>query len=249
MFRRSEVLPISTVRVLLLLAIFAVQAHAYRPFLSTDAGVTKSGDAEFEIGYFGISLAKDDITFLIPTAVINFGFLDRFEIVGQFNLEKPIHEGFQINDAALSLKGVLKDGFLQEKEGISVAFEADLLFPSTLPDRSRFGAQGTGIISAKIDPMIFHFNLGGGIENSRSNFFILWGVISEFPIDANWRLVNEFVGRHIIDGINDVSALLGCIWQTPWKALTLDTGVRRGLTPDSADWQFQLGFTIGFHVL
>lgn len=232
-------------RVLLFLVIFAVQAHGYRPFLSTDAGVAKSGEVEFEIGYFGVSLAKDDLTFLVPTVVINFGFLDRFEIVGQFNVEKPIHEGFQIDDAALSLKGVLKDGFLQGKEGVSIAFEADLLFPSTFPDRSRFGVEGTGILSAKIDPMIFHFNLGGGIENSKSNFFILWDLITELPVNENWRFVNEFVGQHVINGINDISTLLGCIWQTPWPALTLDTGVRRGLTADALDWQFQLGFTLG----
>jgi hypothetical protein len=40
--------------------------------------------------------------------------------------------GTEITDSGVSVKGVLKEGVLQDKEGVSIAVEAGLLLPSTM---------------------------------------------------------------------------------------------------------------------
>ena len=46
-------------------------------------------------------------------------------------------------DPALSVKGILREGVLQEKSGVSVATEVGLLLPSTEKDQRHFGFEAT----------------------------------------------------------------------------------------------------------
>ena len=49
--------------------------------------------------------------------VLNYGFAKNWEAVGEFRVESSPE--FEITDPGLFLKGVLKEGVLQEKEGVS----------------------------------------------------------------------------------------------------------------------------------
>ena len=54
--------------------------------------------------------------------VLNYGFAKNWEAVGEFRVESSPE--FEITDPGLFLKGVLREGVLQEKEGLSFAIEA-----------------------------------------------------------------------------------------------------------------------------
>ena len=96
-------------------------AWAYRPFVSTDAAVADPKEVEIELGYFQFARTRDEDLFTTPTAVLNYGLVDRLEIVGEFAVEEGRHAGLQLVDPAVFLKAVLREGVLQEKSGLSVA--------------------------------------------------------------------------------------------------------------------------------
>ncbi len=52
---------------------WCASAHAYRPFVSTDAAVAEPKAVEIELGYFTLRREATDNTFLIPNVVLNYG--------------------------------------------------------------------------------------------------------------------------------------------------------------------------------
>src|SRR5439155_13962222 len=113
-------------------------AWGYRPFVSTDAAVADVKEMEIEIGYFNLERDRGNNTFIIPKAVLNYGLIHNLELVGEFAVEEPRHGSARLADPALSLKAILKEGFLQEKSGVSFAVEAGPLLPSTTKEENRF---------------------------------------------------------------------------------------------------------------
>jgi len=175
--------------------------------------------------------------------VLNYGFAKRLELVGEFRLE--VSPEVEITDPGLSLKGVLKEGVLQEKPGLSIAVEAGPLLPSTLPHEHGVGFEAIGIVSGKLAAVTLHVNGGGGLDRDRQVFGI-WGVIGELPLHSKLRLVGEVNGETTQGERPNNSALLGVIWQPTSKNLFLDAGVRRGVSDAAPDWQFTIGLTFGF---
>ena len=94
-------------------------AWAYRPFVSTDAAVADPREVEIELGYFNLERTRGKNTIATPGMVVNYGVATRLELVGEFRLE--VSPEVEIIDPALSLKGVVKEGVLQDKPGLSVA--------------------------------------------------------------------------------------------------------------------------------
>jgi len=236
----------SGVALLCLLALLERDVWAYRPFVSTDAGVTDFQEAEIELGYFNFERSQGQDTFIVPSMVLNYGIVHCLEAIAQFNVEIPKNENARLSDLALSLKGILKEGILQEKEGASLAIEAGLLLPSTVQGEKRFGFEGVGILSGRLFPFTLHINLGGGVDQANTNPFLIWGVIGELPITLKLRFVGEVNGENHEKEPMDSSSLLGFIWQSPWPNLFLDAGIRRGISKASPDWQFTAGLTVGF---
>jgi hypothetical protein len=226
--------------------IVASPVSAYRPFVSTDADVAQLHQVEIEMGYFNFARQNNQTTWTTPLTVLNYGFREGFEAVGQFELDKTSGMSTQVADPELSVKAVAKKGILQDKPGGSLAFETVLLLPSTYTGQDHFGFQETGIWSQGVGPMIFHFNLGPGIDRVGAAGFIAWGVIAELPLTNKLRLVGEINGQaeQMHDG--DSSGLTGLIWESPLKDLFLDAGYRRGLSQAEADWQWTTGFSYGF---
>ena len=224
-------------------------ALGYRPFVSTDAAVADPKEIEIELGYFTLQRTHDENTFIIPRAVINYGVFKNSELVAEFAIQRAPDAELDLIDPAISLKAVLKEGVLQDKEGFGFAVEASVLLPSTEKGERRFGFEGIGILTDKLGPFTFHINGGVGIERSTGDLVGIWGVIGELPLAKGVRLVGEINGEKPRREDQRDSVLLGVIWQ-PWseKNLWLDAGVRRGLTSAAPDWQVTLGVTFSFAV-
>jgi hypothetical protein len=225
---------------------FHNSAWGYRPFVSTDAAVADVKEVEVEFGYFNLERAKGKNNFIISTVVVNYGFMPRVEVVGEFAVEEPAHVRTRIKDAGLSLKAIVKEGVLQEKSGPSLAIEAGPLFPSTVGDEKKFGFRGLGILSDRLASLTYHLNLGGGVERENNNAFFDWGMIFEFPITNQLRLVAEVNGESVHRTPADTSGLFGFIWEAPFHNTFVDAGIRKGISRGASDWLFTTGLTFGF---
>src|SRR5215470_4726525 len=224
----------------------ASRIWAYRPFIATDAAVADPKEIEIELGYFVLERDRGKNTFITPRTVLNYGLIQNLELVGEFGVEKPPHGSVRLTDAALSLKAILKEGVLQEKPGVSFAVEAGPLLPSTGGEKEKVGFEGVGIISGDLSPVMLHLNLGGGIDRMENNPFVIWGVIAELPIVPKFRIVGEIDGENTKGKSTDASALLGFIWNPPVSNLSIDAGIRRGITRAAPAWMFTTGLTFGF---
>ena len=224
------------------LLLIPASAWAYRPFVSTDAAVADPKEIEIELGYFNLERTRRENTIATPSMVLNYGFAKNLELVGEFRLE--VSPEVEISDPGLSLKGVVREGVLQDKPGLSVAVEAGPLLPSTRPREHRVGFEAIGIVSGRLAPVTVHVNGGGGLDRGGHPFGI-WGVIGELPLHSKLRLVGEVNGETTDGERPNNSALLGLIWQAS-KNLSLDAGVRHGISQAAPDWQFTLGLTFGF---
>ncbi len=223
------------------------RAWAYRPFISTDAAVADPKEIEIELGYFTLEREKRENTFLIPRVVLNYGLFKNWEAVAEFAVRRAPDADVDIIDPAIFVKGVLKEGVLQDKEGVGFAVEVGPLLPSTAKGERRFGFEGIGILTDKLGPFMFHLNGGVGVQRSNADVVGIWGLICELPVAKGVRIVGEVNGEKPRREDQHHSALLGLIWQ-PWssKNVWFDAGVRRGFTSGVPDWQFTAGLTFGF---
>jgi len=219
---------------------------AYRPFIATDAAVADPHEVEIELGYFTLERAKRETAFTIPRVVLNYGFLENWEAVGEFAVLRSPDGDLNLIDPALSVKGVLREGVLQDKSGVSIATEVGLLLPSTDNDQRHVGFEATGIASAKLGPFTVHVNAGLGVSRSTGDLTGIWGVIGELPIWNGMRLVGEVDGEKPRHERQADSGLIGMIWR-PWpsKNVAFDAGVRRTFTGAPA-WQVTMGVTFAF---
>jgi hypothetical protein len=209
--------------------------------VSTDAAVADPKEVEIELEYFNLERAGKNNTIATPGMVFNYGVAKRLELVGEFRVE--VSPDVEITDPALSLKGVVKEGVLQDKPGLSVAVEAGLLLPSTVSRERGVGFEAIGIVSGKLAPVTVHVNGGGGLDRD-GHVFGIWGVIGELPLHAKLRVVGEVNGEVTTQSERpNNSALLGLILQPTSKNLFLDAGVRRGISDVAPDWQFTIGLT------
>ena len=221
-------------------------AWGYRPFISTDAAVADPQELEIEFGYFTLKRKEQKNTTVTPHVVLNYGLAQNWEVVGEVAVEKSPDESAQLVDLGLSLKAVLKEGILQNKDGISLAIEAGPLLPSTVAGEPRFGFVGIGILSGKLFPLLYHVNFGAGVNRTKTNPFAVWGVIVELPVLQNFRLVGEVSGENIREELPDESVLLGFIWKLPSTPILIDSGIRKSLSRGAPDWQFTTGLTWSF---
>jgi hypothetical protein len=220
---------------------------AYRPFISTDAAVADPHEVEIELGYFTLEREKGENAFIIPRVVLNYGLFKSWEAVAEFAVRRAPDADVNVIDPAIFLKGILKEGVLQDKDGVSFAVEVGPLLPSTEKGERNFGFEGTGILTDKLGPFMVHLNGGLGVERSTGDVVGIWGVIAELPVAKGLRLVGEANGEKPRRADQRNSGLLGVIWQ-PWSAKNLwfDAGARRGFTSGVPDWQFTFGVTFGF---
>jgi len=238
----------------LLVACAAMPAFAYRPFVSTDASVTETGDVAVEFGAIGFRSDGGQKSLVAPAVIGNFGVAHDVELVGEFKLvndrSHAEEDRTRFEDTAVSLKWVAHEGVLQGRGTTpSLALELSLLVP-TLRGQHSPGGEVVGIMSDTAFGWTYHLNGGVLVEPSETSVAPVWGVIVEHALTASVRAVAEVNGESATGAGPDDSALLGAIWEVkapaPLHELAFDIGLRHGITHDAAEWGGTAGFTIGF---
>jgi hypothetical protein len=225
-------------------------AGAYRPFDSTDAAVADRGDLEIEFGPVGYLVEGSSKTLLAPSLILNWGFADRVELVLEgrnfVQLGSEVEEPrSRVEDIALSLKSVLREGSLQEKGGVSVASELSALLPAT-GGGSGAGAEVALIVSQRWTDLTVHVN-GAAMWARAHEPGALGGVILEGHDAWAVRPVAEVLVEGERGSPTTVSGLLGAIWRAR-ERLSFDAGVRLARAGGVDTTELRLGLTWGFKV-
>ena len=220
-------------------------AFAYRPFDSTDAAVAEKGDLELELGPLGF-LKTDAGRFLVaPSAIFNLGIARDWELVLQgrhFILLDGMagDSRFRLIDTGLFLKGVLREGSLQEVHGPSVAIEVGPLLP-TINGEPGIGATATLIVSQHWKPVTLHVN--GEVTLTRAgNLDLFGGAILEGPREWAVRPVVEAFVEREFGAAFVLSGLVGAIWQLK-EGLSLDIALRAARVDTNTALEVRAGLT------
>jgi hypothetical protein len=199
---------------------------AYRPFEGTDAAVADLGELEIELGPAEPLRDARQRLLTAPEIVFNLGVAKDWEVVLQgqaVTLFSPGPTQTSLLGNALFLKGVLRDGVLQDKSGPSVAVELGPLLPG-INGEPGTGASWTGIASYRWGWLTAHFNAAAALTRSRHADGFL-GTIVEGPWDWPVRPVAEVFYEREWGVARTVSGLVGAIWQVSDK-LAVDIALR-----------------------
>ena len=221
-------------------------AYAFRPFNSTDAAVADRGQVEIECGPFGYVVDADGRFLVVPSAILNVGVAEGWELVIEgrnFLRVSPIgtDRTDTVRETALSVKHVLREGSLQERNGPSIAFESGLLLPGIGTDPG-VGASFAGIVSQRWSAMTVHVN-GELLITRDHSLGGFGGAIVEGPSKWLIRPVAEVTLEQ--DAGRTTSILVGAIWQVR-QHLSLDAGWRVARSEGPAVREFRAGFTWAF---
>jgi hypothetical protein len=219
-------------------------ASAYRPFDGTDAAVADKGKLEIEMQPAGVLRDASGTILIAPVTRFNYGFIENWEAVLEGQIETPLSSSgpSSLKAAGAFLKGVLRDGSLQNKAGPSVATEFGVLLPDSVGD-SRFGASLAGIVSQRWDWGSIHLN--GVAELTREHHADLFaGVIIEGPSKWTVRPVAEVFYEREFGKAETVSGLVGLIWQVH-DDLSFDLGLRHAVTSGHQVNEVRAGVTFG----
>jgi len=232
----------------LLVAMLATPALAYRPFDSTDADVAGPGEFELELGPIGRLSEGGDKFRVAPAVVANLGLPWRSELVLEGQREVALDPApgapqSSIVDTGVFVKTVLREGVLQDAPGASVAAEYGLLLPE-VHGESGTGASVAGIVSQRWDAATLHLNAALAWNRDHEPDLFL-GAILEGPYSWPVRPVAEVFGEQASGSPRTTSALLGAIWRTH-DDLTFDVGLRFAHAGDEIIREVRLGLTWTF---
>ena len=221
-------------------------ALAYRPFDGTDAAVAEPGVLEIELGPSQYLERGPDRTLVAPALVLNYGITDRWEAVLQGNLGLGLNPDAATSGLfgnALLLKGVLREGSLQDKPGPSVATEFGFLLPG-IGDEPGTGASAAVIVSQRCPWLTAHFNAQVALTREQ-HADLAFSTIVEGPHDWKIRPVAEFFYERDFGGSETGSVLVGAIWQVR-DNVAFDVGLRGGRIDDQPLKEVRAGVTFGF---
>jgi hypothetical protein len=215
-------------------------ALAYRPFDSTDPAVAGVGEFEVELSPLSYRHGEQERTWIVPQLRLNYGFAKDWEVVLEGQGEQTKGTRGRLIENALSVKTVVKEGSLQDKQGASAAIETGLLLPG-VNDENGLGASITGIVGEKFSWGAVHVNLGGSLtRDQRSEIF--FGTILEGPDRWAVRPVAEFVFIREAGGHEETALLGGAIWQVK-DGLAFDIAIRHAENDGRPETEFRAGLT------
>ena len=223
-------------------------ARAYRPFDGTDAAVAETGEIEIELGPVEYLRDGADRMLRAPNVRINYGFTPGWEASLEGKVAHGLTAGIpgtSLVESEALLKGVLREGSLQEKPGPSIATEFGILVPG-ISDQHGTGAVLNGIISQRWDWGTVHLN--AQIELTReqhADYFL--DTIIEGPHDWVVRPVAEIFYEREVDQFRTSSALIGAIWQVQ-DNIAVDFGLRGAHVNDHTVGEIRAGVTFAFGV-
>jgi len=222
-------------------------ASAYRPFDGTDAAVAEKDKFEIELQPAGFLKDWSGKTLIAPAARFNYGYTENWEAVLEGQFENPLSPSgpASLRAAGAFLKGVLREGSLQEKTGPSIATEFGVLLPDSQRP-SGFGSSVAGIVSQRWDWGAIHLN--GVAELTREHRADLFtSVIIEGPSKWTVRPVAEVFYEKEFGKAETISGLAGLIWQVR-EDLSFDLGLRHALTNGHPVNEVRAGMTVAFSV-
>jgi hypothetical protein len=224
----------------------ASQAFAYRPFDGTDAAVVEPGHLEIELGPAEFLWEGSERTLFAPNLRLNYGFTERWEFtlegLAAYGLSPGSKRTSLVGNEAL-LKGVLREGSLQDKSGPSIATEFGLLLPG-INDEHGTGATLDGIVSQRWPWMTVHLNIQASVtRDQRGDLFL--DAIVEGPHDWVVRPVAEVFHEREFGGFRETSGLIGAIWQVR-DDIAVDAGFRRARFNDRTANEVRAGMTFSF---
>jgi len=215
-------------------------AHAYRPFDSTDAAVADKGAFEVELSPLSYRHDDDGTAWIAPSARLNYGFAEDWEAVLEGQAEHFSDLPSRLTEAAVSVKGVLQAGSLQEKDGWSLAAEASVLLPGIHADDGA-GFELTGIASRRWEWGTIHINIAAELTRD-GHLGTFAGLIVEGPDAWTVRPVAEVNYQREFSAHEETSILLGAIWKAQDK-LAFDIGLRHAWVNSRPDEQVRAGLT------
>jgi len=223
-------------------------AEAYRPFDGTDAAVAETGEMEIELGPVEYLRQGAERALLAPDLRINYGFIAGWEAALEGKLTHGLTAGIpgtSLVESQALLKGVLREGTLQEKSGPSIATEFGVLLPG-INDQHGTGAVLNGIVSQRWDWGTIHLNSQVELTRQQHADYFLDGII-EGPHDWSVRPVAEFFYENDVSLFRTGSALIGAIWQVQ-DNIAVDFGLRGARTNGQTAGEIRAGVTFAFGV-
>jgi hypothetical protein len=230
----------------MLLLLGAADARAFRPFDGTDAAVADTGQLEIELGPLQYLREGSARSLIAPAMVVNYGFASGWEGVVQGNIAHGLSGGVpgsSLSGAGVSLKGILREGSLQDKEGPSVATEFGVLLPGIRDDHGT-GASVAGIVSQRWEWGTAHLNVAASLTRQQHADLFLAAIL-EAPHDWPVRPVAEVFYDRDFAAAATRSALIGAIWQAG-EELAFDIGLRGARVGDHTTGEIRLGATFAF---
>ena len=234
-----------------LLLLAALPARAYRPFNSTDAAVADPGKIEIEAGPLGLLTEGSNRFVVAPSLILNWGFAERWEVVLEgrhfvrIGSNRSAEPRRRVDDSALSLKTVLREGVLQEKGGPSLAAELGALLPA-IHGEGGAGVELAVIASERWEALTVHLN--GAASWTRAHAPGYFGGLILEGHDA-WTL--RPVTEVFVEGERDlpvtVSWLGGAIWRLQ-DDFSLDAALRLARSGGANTTEIRAGLTWEFGV-
>jgi len=224
------------------------EAGAYRPFDGTDAAVAETGEIEIELGPVEYLRAAAERTLLAPDLRINYGFTQGWEAALEGKLAHGLTAGApgtSLLESQALLKGVLREGSLQEKPGPSIATEFGALLPGS-NDQHGTGAVLNGIVSQRWDWGTAHLNAQIELTRQQHADYFLDSII-EGPHDWPVRPVAEIFYQSDVSLFRAGSALVGAIWQVR-DNIAVDFGLRGARINGQTAGEVRAGVTFAFGV-
>jgi len=230
------------------LAFWCGAAEAYRPFDGTDAAVAETGEMEIELGALEYLRDGAERTLFAPNLRINYGFTPGWEAVLEGEVAHGLTAGIpgtSLVGNGVFLKGVVREGSLQEKLGPSIATEFGALLPGVHDERGT-GISLAGIVSQRWDWGTVHFNAAAALtRDQHGDYFI--GAIVEGPRDWTVRPATEIFYERNFGLFQTRSALVGAIWQIQ-DNIAVDFAVRGARVNDHSAGEIRAGVTFAFGV-
>jgi hypothetical protein len=134
------------------------------------------------------------------------------------------------------LKGVLREGSLQDKSGPSIATEFGLLLPG-INDEHGTGATLTGIVSQRWPWLTAHLNIEATVTREQRGDLFLDAIV-EGPHDWTVRPVAEIFHEQEFGVFRETSGLLGAIWQVR-NDIAVDAGFRMAQSTTAWSTRFE----------
>lgn len=210
--------------------------------------MAETGEMEIELGPIEYLRDGAERMLFAPDLRINYGFTPGWEASLEGDIAHGLSAGIpgtSVVESEALLKGVLREGSLQEKPGPSIATEFGVLLPA-INDKPGTGAIFDAIASQRWDWGTVHLNAQIALTREQHADYFLDTII-EGPHDWVVRPVSEIFYERDIGLLRTSSALIGGIWQVQ-DNIAVDFAVRGARINDHTAGEIRAGVTFAFGI-